>query len=1097
MRSPKSFHVFLPFFVLLTISFFSHAPEVPAQQTAAPPIAVTPVAPAAPSQPSQAAQTAAPPVAVAPAAPGVPSQPSQTVGQGSVSSQQVQEALRAVEKGQISPETIKQFEQKFGLGTLTTQEIEAGKKLLEQKGQEVPKTVLPEQPKAPEQKADQKAVAEPVKEEQKPKTVPVQEDEYFRKNAAPETPSLEIFGQRLFSGAPSTFAPITSVPVSNDYLIGPGDEIRVLMWGRLDGYYSLEVDNEGVINFPKVGPMTVAGLTFAEVKELIRVKAEAITGVNVNVSMGKLRTIQVFVLGEVRSPGVYTVSSLATVTNALLASGGPTHLGSLRKVDLKRQGKKITTIDLYDFLMKGDTSADTRLMPGDTIFIPQCGSMVSVSGNVKRPAIYEMAEERTLQGALSLAGGLKAQAYNQRIQIERAFQNRTQIILDISHEELAQKKPVPLQDGDLIRIFSILPTSVNAVYLYGNVLRPGEYAFAPGLRVQDIIQDIQSLGIDTYYDYSLIKRYHQEKARAELIPFNLGKLLISKDLSQNISLHPLDEIYVFNKGMFEDKEFAEISGEVRKPGRFFIEEMKVKDLILRAGDLKKDAYLQKGEIIRYDKHRNRQTLYFKVAAAMADDPQHNLKVQHEDQVVIHSVWEEKWREYSSIKGEVKNPGEYPLTDGMRLKDLIFKAGQFTRDTYLDLGHLYRTDWRTKEVTIQTFDVAKAIEGDPQNNLALKDLDQVIIHSTWEYIDKYVVHIRGKVNNPGDYPYATNMTVKDLIQVSGNVMEAAYLERAELVRSNIIEGKKVETSLITFDIRKALANDPAHNVKLKPFDVVNVKEIPDWKEKRLATISGEVLFPGIYQLRKEERLSSLIERAGGFTDKAYLRGAFFTRESIKKVQQERLNEMIKGLEIEIAQYSSAEAQGSLSKEDAAAQAQFLAAEKNLIAKMREAKPTGRVVISMVPTSVMKDASLDMVLEEGDTLHVPKSPGTVNVLGSVYNPSALIFEASRSELSYYLKKTGGPTENAEDSQMYLVRADGTVVSKKAASWWGMGWSDEEKRWQFMADFEDTQLYPGDTVLVPQKVIKPSFMKDVKDITTILFQLAVGAGVAIAAL
>jgi polysaccharide biosynthesis/export protein len=1082
------------FLVLLTISLFSHSPKVAAQQAAAPPVAAAPVAP---SQPSQAVQTAAPPVAVTPVTPAVPAQPSQTVGQSSVSSQQIQEAIKAVEKGQISPEAIKQFEQKFGLGTLTPQEIEAGKMLLDQKGKAVPKETSPEQVKVPEKKAEEKPSTEPAKEELKPKEPSAPEDEFFKKNAPAERPTLEIFGRKLFSGAPSTFAPITTVPVSNDYIIGPGDEIKVLMWGRLDGYYSLEVDNEGVISFPKVGPMTVAGLTFGEVKELIRVKAEAITGVNVNVSMGKLRTIQVFVLGEVTGPGVYTVSSLATVTNALLASGGPTNLGSLRKVELKRQGKRITVIDLYDFLMKGDTSGDTRLMPGDTIFIPQAGPMVSVSGNVRRPAIYEMTEERTLQGALALAGGLRPQAYNQRTQIERAFQNRMQIVVDIPYEELAQKKPVPVQDGDLVKVFSILPTTVNAVYLYGNVLRPGDYAFEPGLRLLSVLPDIQSLGIDTYYHYALIKRYHQKDARAELIPFNLGKLLVSKDMSQNIPLQPLDEIYIFHKSMFEDREYADISGEVRKPGRFFIEDMKVKDLILRAGELKKDAYLQKGEVLRYDKNRNRQTLYFNVAAAMTDDPQHNLKVQHEDQVVIHSVWEEKWRAQVTIKGEVKGPGDYALTEGMRLRDLIFKAGQFTRDAYLELGHLYRTDWRTKKVTIQTFNVAKAVEGDPQNNLALNDLDQVIIHSTWEYVDKYVVHIRGKVNNPGDYPYATNMTVKDLIQVGGNVMEAAFLEKAELVRSNIVEGKKVETSLITFDIRKAFANDPAHNLNLKPFDVVTVKEIPDWKEKRTATIMGEVAFPGTYQLRKEERLSSLIERAGGFTDKAYLRGAFFTRESIKRVQQERLNEMIKGLETEIAQYASGEAQAALSKEDTAAQAQYLAAEKNLISKMREAKPTGRVVISMVPTNVMKDASLDMVLEDGDTLQVPKSPGTVNVLGSVYNPSALIYETSRSELSYYLKKTGGPTENAEESQMYLVRADGTVVSKKATSWWGMGWSDEEKRWQFMADFEDTRLYPGDTVLVPQKVIKPSFMKDVKDITTILFQLAVGAGVAIAAL
>ena len=187
---------------------------------------------------------------------------------------------------------------------------------------------------------------------------------------------------------------------------------------------------------------------------------------------------------------------------------------------------------------------------------------------------------------------------------------------------------------------------------------------------------------------------------------------------------------------------------------------------------------------------------------------------------------------------------------------------------------------------------------------------------------------------------------------------------------------------------------------------------------------------------------------------------------------------------------------MSPEDVAAQKQFLAAQKNLIAKLREAEPSGRVVISLLPTSVMRDASLDMVLEDGDRLEVPKSPGTVNVLGAVYNPSALLFEEKKPELSYYLQKTGGPTEEAEKNKMYLVRADGTVVAKAQTTWGRMGWSDEEKRWEFGQNFEDTTLYPGDTVLVPQKVIKPSFMKEVKDITTILYQIAVGAGVVIAA-
>jgi protein involved in polysaccharide export with SLBB domain len=203
-----------------------------------------------------------------------------------------------------------------------------------------------------------------------------------------------------------------------------------------------------------------------------------------------------------------------------------------------------------------------------------------------------------------------------------------------------------------------------------------------------------------------------------------------------------------------------------------------------------------------------------------------------------------------------------------------------------------------------------------------------------------------------------------------------------------------------------------------------------------------------------------------------------------------------MEIEGAHYASTEAQAAISKEDIGAQAEFLAAQRALLAKLREAKATGRVVISLLPSNVLRDASLDMVLEDGDSLHIPKSPGTVNVLGAVYTPNALIFEQQRPEVSYYLKKTGGPTDNAEADKMYIVRADGIVVAKAETGWFNAGWNDEAMRWQFGSSFEDTRLYPGDTVLVPQKIVKPSFMKDVKDITTILYQIAVGAGVVIAA-
>jgi len=1016
------------------------------------------------------------------------------VQSGKLTPQQAEEVKKALEEGRISPEALREMQEKGQLGTLTPAEIEEGKKLLEQKKLEAqpPKPEVEvraepgkEPPKAPERVEPEKKPEEPAE---------TKEEEYFKKTPPPEKPELEIFGHKLFERPPSTFAPITAVPVSNDYVIGPGDEIVILMWGRLDATYTLVVDNEGVINFPRVGPLTVAGLTFGEVKKLIKVKGEAITGVNVNVSMGKLRTIQVFVLGEVKSPGLYTVSSLATVGNALLTSGGPTTLGSLRRIELKRQGKVMSAIDVYDFLLKGDISADIRLMPGDVIFVPQAGPLVWVSGNVKRPAVYELKDRKDLKTALDLGGGLKPRAYNQRIQIERAYENRKQVVVDISYEELKEKK-IPLQDGDLIRVFSILPKVMNAVYLYGNVLRPGEYSWDPGLRVLDILPNVESLDLDTYFDYALIKRYRIEDMKAELIPFDLGRLLLQRDQAQNIALKPLDEVYVFHKRLFEDREYAVVKGEVRKPGRYFIEDMKIRDLILKAGDLTNDAYLPKAELIRIDEQRNRHTLYFDAAAAMAGDPMHNLQVEDEDTVIIHSLWEEQWKEFVEINGEVKNPGQYILTAGMRLRDLIFKAGSFTRDTYLKLGHVYRTDWRTKEVTIHTFNPEKALEGDPAHNLVLGDLDKVVMHSTWEYAEKYTVTITGRVNKPGEYPYATNMTVGDLILVAGNVKDAAYLDNAELIRFDIVQGKKVETSVLNFNVRLALAGDPAHNLTLQPLDVVNIKMIPDWWEKkRSVAITGEVYFPGTYSIRKDERLSDLIQRAGGFTEYAYLRGAVFTREEVRRVQQQRLNDLIKKMEIEIATFSSQEAQATLRPEDVAAQKQFLASERVLVEKMREARASGRVVVSLEKPGLLRGTSSDLVLEDMDELHIPQKSLTVNVLGAVYNPTALVYDEQNRKLAYYLARTGGPTANAEEGQIYVIRADGTVISKEGESWFGVSWSDEQHRWGFWGKFEDTKLYPGDTVLVPQKIVRPDWMRTTKDISQIIFQIGVTAGILI---
>ncbi len=1028
----------------------------------------------------------------------------------------INQAKQAVDQGLITPEQARQLQQKALSGTLTPDEIEAGRRMMKERSNVTgePAEGPPSPPNlkqssvmintGPGPRATQPKVTPPLPDTQPAEVSPDAqnqmdsvpeppmkrvvddmgpeasfEQQYFKKGDGPEYPVLPLFGHDLFNSAPSTFAPIKDVPVSNDYIIGPDDELKVLTWGLMEATYTLSVDREGSINLPKIGRLTVGGMTFGEVKELIKAKLEAMTGVQAGVSMGALRSIQVMVLGEVKSPGLYTVSSLSRAANALLASGGPTPLGSLRKVQLKREGKTVAVLDLYDFLLKGDTSVDGRLMPGDVIFVPQCGPLIMVSGNVKRPAAYELKESLTLQTALDLAGGFSPRASNQRIQIERSQDNRSQVVVDISQSQLTQQKDIPVRDGDLVRVFSILPDAENAVFLYGNVRRPGRYAFRPGLRLSELLPNVESLEVDSYFDYALIKRYRYSNMKAELIPFNLGALVVKRDSSQNMTLAPLDEVYVFKKDMFQDADFADVQGQVRRPGRFYIQDMKVRDLILKAGDLSRDAYLNKGEIIRIDAQRNRHTLYFNVGLAMSGDEKNNLPMQNEDRLVIHSVWEDQWKEMVTIQGEVKDPGEYPLTANMRLTDLIFKAGSFTRNAYLNIGHLYRTDGRTQQKTIYTFDLSKALQGDESQNLLLQDQDQVVVHSISEYVAQYTVSAQGLVNLPGEYPYAANMTIRDLLIVAGNVKDAAYKEEAELVRFTIAAGKSVETSVIKFNINRAMAGNPEDNKLLKPMDVVTVKAIPDWwDKKKTVTISGEVYFPGTYQIRKEERLSDIIARAGGFTEYAYLYGAVFTRETVKSVQKERLVDLSKRLETEVARATSTEVQTALSPEDVSAQNQFVSSQKILLEKLKTVEPTGRVVVKLKPVSELAQSSENLVLEGGDSLHIPRKPSTINVLGAVYNPTALAFDDQQKDLGHYLSMTGGPTENAEKESMYVVQANGTVVSSQKTAWW--------------SDFESTDLSPGDTILVPERIVRPSYMRDFKDITQILYQIATTAGV-----
>lgn len=726
---------------------------------------------------------------------------------------------------------------------------------------------------------------------------------------------LSQFGYDIFHRPVSTFAPVANVPVGPDYVVGPGDSFTVTLWGRVNAQYNLALNRNGEIVLPEVGVLKVSGMTLQELEDYLHDQfSRKQTDFKMAVTMGRLRTIRVYVVGEARTPGSYTLSSLSTVINALFAGGGPSKNGTLRNIRLLRTGQRAVSIDLYDFLLGGEKSSDVRLQDGDTIFVPLIGPVVAVAGNVKRPAIYEMTEPMTLAGVLDLAGGVTYAGWLQRVQVERVENHQRRIVVDfdisqspaIDGQDRAMDAAV--QDGDLVKVFPVSPFEQNVVYIEGHVVRPGKYELKPGMKLSDILTSYEVLLPQANLEYAEIERLVEPDYHPIVIPFNVGKVL-EGHRSEDIELARLDTIRLFR-------------------------------------------------------------------------------------------WDEKGKRSVSVSGMVYRPGEYRFIPGMKLSELLDAAG-----------------------------------------------------------------------GPG---------------------KNAYLQTAELTRRHITQ-TGMETEKIDIDLERVLADDPERNILLQDYDHLIVRTIPELEFDRDATISGEVRFPGTYPVRRGETLSSLIERAGGFTERAYLKGAVFTRESAKVVQRQRMDELIEQIEESVLTSTDRAVSGALDEEMVKTQELALKAKKELLGKLRAARIDGRVVIKLTSLDSFKGSKYDLELERGDSLVIPETPGIVNVVGEVFNPTALLYEKDKT-VAYYLQKVGGATNEADKKQISVIKADGSVISIAQKDPGRVSWDSQSHQWLF-GGFMNIRLSPGDTIVVPRKMDKFFWLKTTKDITEILFQAALAAGVVIA--
>ncbi|MEJ2700471.1 MAG: polysaccharide export protein, partial [Desulfuromonadales bacterium] len=382
---------------------------------------------------------------------------------------------------------------------------------------------------------------------------------------APVDRDLKQFGYDFFETTKGGFAPLQFGPVGPDYVIGPGDTLNISIWGNIDGNYEVTVDRSGDIVLPKIGAIHLWGQTFSQAQETIRQQvSKYFKHFQMNVTMGALRSIQVYIVGEVNAPGTYTVSSLSTVLSALVAAGGPAKTGSLRKVQLVRGGEVVDTIDFYDFFLNGDRSHDARLQSGDTIHVPVVGPLVGVAGDVRHPGIFELKDGETLRNVLHMAGGVTSTAYLKRIQVERVVAHQKKVALDVDLSGLGQKEksaPVTLQDRDLVEVSPISPVSTSYVILKGYAARPGRYQFLDGMHLSDLILPYENLLPETFRGMAEVLRLQPPDYLPQKITIDLGKALAG-DPSQNIELKKFDEAQLFSSSQMAELAQVQVTGAV-------------------------------------------------------------------------------------------------------------------------------------------------------------------------------------------------------------------------------------------------------------------------------------------------------------------------------------------------------------------------------------------------------------------------------------------------------------------------------------------------------------------------------------------------------
>ena len=588
--------------------------------------------------------------------------------------------------------------------------------------------------------------------------------------------ALPLFGQSLFRQSPSTFSPVDWTQVPSDYIIGPGDELQIKVWGQVEANLRVIVDRAGQIYIPQVGEISVAGLHWGDLESHLKSEISKIfKNFNVSASIGRLRSIQVVVVGNARYPGTYTISSLSTLVNAIFVSGGPTPQGSLRHIQVRRDGVTITDFDFYDLLIKGDKSKDVRLLPGDVIYIPHVGPLVAIAGSVNTPAIYEMKDTSTLNELIETAGDMSTVADTSKITIDRLVDHQARKALEFPYDEQARAQLV--KDGDIVRVFSIVPRFEDTVTLRGNVANPGRYPWKPGMRVRDLIPDAQALLTRRYWrSRTAIINGRATEYPVATAPSKSSTSGVSQSQANGSNANGTaatrsaenaktgDNVPVTNSSnaaadtLYAENALNTSDNESSKTGDRTSETQQSSQTGGNNGssnavrDIAEDVRRYAPEI-NWDyaiiQRVNPVDLTSKLIwmsprkAIIEQDPASNLELQPGDIVTIFSqrdisVPQADRSQYVIVEGEVVRPGVYKLETNETLRSVLQRAGGLTPDAYIYGSQLTRESARidqqksldelarTMEVQIRQSAVAVAASAQPGDLPQMMQAQEAII-----------------------------------------------------------------------------------------------------------------------------------------------------------------------------------------------------------------------------------------------------------------------------------------------------------------------------------------------------------------------------------